>query len=528
MHVPTTVPVLIVGGGPVGLTLSNLLSRYGVDHLLVEARPGTSRHPKARGVSARSMEIFRRCGLEDAVRGAALPASQVFFYRGRDLVDPDFVRSGVAHDTSDGGGSTPSPGVICSQDVLEPVLLGRARELAADRIRFGTRLLSCTQDEEGVRAVLEERADSERHTVRAEWLVGCDGAASTVRAGAGIGMDGPTGLGHFLSVRFEAPLGEVVADRASASYFLTPPGRGGFMAVDNDRHWIYQYPFDPDHPRGDEDFTDRKHLEDLVRAAAGVPGLGVTVRDTMIWRMDAQLASGYRGGRVLLAGDAAHVVPPTGGHGMNTGIGDADNLAWKLAAVTAGRATATLLDSYQAERRPVARQVIDLSTDNARAGAGYRIDDELLLTATYRSTAVVPDPDTPARPPLDLSGYHPSGAPGDRVPHTRLAGPPGISSTLDLVGPGFTLITASDAPVWQRQADAAGAAGMPVTVHRLDDGRLREEHPGSFHRLCAMPVGGAVLVRPDGHIAWRTPSPAVGPDLLQVLRRILTSTQALS
>ncbi|MES9592902.1 FAD-dependent monooxygenase [Streptomyces sp. NPDC094045] len=197
MHVPTTVPVLIVGGGPVGLTLSNLLSWYGVDHLLVEARPGTSRHPKARGVSARSMEIFRRCGLEDAVRGAALPASQVFFYRGRDLVDPDFVRSGVAHDASDGGGSTPSPGVICSQDVLEPVLLGRARELAADRIRFGTRLLSCTQDEEGVRAVLEERADGERHTVRAEWLVGCDGAASTVRAGAGIGMDGPTGLGHF-------------------------------------------------------------------------------------------------------------------------------------------------------------------------------------------------------------------------------------------------------------------------------------------------------------------------------------------
>ncbi|MFD7493610.1 FAD-dependent monooxygenase [Streptomyces sp. NPDC059832] len=522
MHFPTTTPVLIVGGGPVGLTLSNLLSRHGVDHLLVEARPGTSRHPKARGVSARSMEIFRRCGLEDAVRDAGLPASQVFFYRGRDLVDPAFVRTGVAHDASGGDENTPSPGMICSQDALEPVLLRRARELAADRVRFGVRLLSFTQDEEGVRAVLEDRADGEQHTVRTQWLVGCDGAASTVRAGAGIGMDGPTGLGHFLSVRFEAPLGEVVADRASASYFLTPPGQGGFMAVDNDHHWIYQYPFDPDHRRGDEDLTDRKRLESLVRTAAGIPDLEVTVRDTMVWRMDAQLASAYRSGRILLAGDAAHVIPPTGGHGMNTGVGDADNLAWKLAAVTTGHATAALLDSYQAERRPVARQVIDLSTENARARAGYRIDDELLLTAAYRSTAVVPGPGTPTRPPLDVSGYHPSGDPGLRAPHTRLDGPPGISSTLDLVGPDFALITAADTPAWQQQADAAAAAGIPVTVHRLDSGRLREEHPGSFNRLCALPAAGSVLVRPDGHVAWRAASPSTGPELLQALRSILT------
>ncbi|MFE6664851.1 FAD-dependent monooxygenase [Streptomyces sp. NPDC057697] len=522
MHVPTTTPVLIVGGGPVGLTLSILLSRYGVDHLLAEARPGTSRHPKARGISARSMEVFRRCGLEEAVRDAGLPASQVFFYRGRDLVDPDFVRDGVPHEASEGAGNTPSPGMICSQDALEPVLSGRARASAGDRVRFGTRLLSFTQDEEGVSTELEDRADGERRTVRAGWLVGCDGAASTVRAGAGVRMDGPTGLGHFLSVRFEAPLGGVVADRASASYFLTPPGRGGFMAVDNDRHWIYQYPFDPEDPRGDEDLGDRKHLEDLVRTAAGIPGLDVTVRDTMIWRMDAQLASGYRAGRVLLAGDAAHVIPPTGGHGMNTGIGDVDNLAWKLAAVATGRATEALLDSYEAERRPVARQVIDLSTDNARARAGYRIDDELLLTAAYRSTAVVPDPAAPARPPLDPSGYHPSGAPGVRAPHARLAGPSGISSTLDLVGPGFTLITASQDPAWQQQADAAAAAGVPVTVRRLGGGQLSEEHPGSFHQLCGLPPSGAVLVRPDGHIAWRASSPATGPDLLRILRRVLT------
>ncbi|MGC0419836.1 FAD-dependent monooxygenase [Embleya sp. AB8] len=542
MHFPKTTPVLIVGGGPVGLTLSILLSAYGVDHLLVEARPGTSIHPKARGIAARSMEIFRRVGLEDTIRAVGLPVSQVFFYRGSSLVDPDFVRTGVAHDPAAGDDErTPSPGLICAQDALEPVLLRRARESAADdRIRFGTRLLSFTEDEHeekdeekgehgpGVDAVLEDRVHGTRHTVRARWLIGCDGAGSTVRTGAGITMDGPTGLGHFLSIRFEAPLGPVVADRASASYFLTEPGRGGFMAVDNDRHWIYQYPIDAGHSSGQAqgDRTDHRHLAHLVRTAAGLPDLAVTIRDTMTWRMDAQLASAYRRGHVLLAGDAAHVTPPTGGHGMNTGIGDADNLAWKLAAVLAGRAGAPLLDSYQAERRPVARQIIDVSRDNARTRGGYRIDDELLLTAAYRSSAVIPDPDVPdaaTRPVLDVTGYHPGGAPGQRAAHTRLVGPPGISSTLDLVGPDFALITAADSAAWQEQAQAATAAGFPVTVHRLDGDRPAEELPGSFHRLSALPASGAVLVRPDGHIAWRAASPAGGPELDHVLRRVLSA-----
>ncbi|WP_329569521.1 FAD-dependent monooxygenase [Kitasatospora sp. NBC_01266] len=503
MRHPAPTPVLIVGGGPVGLTLSLLLSRHGVAHLLVEAHPGTSHHPKARGVSARSMEIFRRCGLEEAIRAAGLPASQVFFYRGRNLVDPDFVRTGVAHRAPDGEEHTPSPGLICSQDALEAVLLGRARELAPDAIRFGTRLLSFSQDGDGVDAVLEDRATGDRQTVRAHWLVGCDGAASTVRAGAGIALQGPRGLQHFLSIRFEAPLGEVVADRASASYFLTEPGRGGFLAVDNDRHWIYQHPFDPDQDDEASELTDHQQLAALVREAAGLPDLEVTVRDTMTWRMDAQLADSYRESRVLLAGDAAHVIPPTGGHGMNTGIGDADNLAWKLAAVIGGRATDALLDSYQAERRPVARQVIDLSVDNARARAarsGYRIDDELLLTATYRS---------PAGPPLDPSGYRPGSAPGTRAPHLRLIGPPGTSSTLDLVGPEFTLLTPTAAPAWQRQVDAAAAAGIPVALRPLNTDTRHAADDGDWTELFGLPADGAVLVRPDGHIAWRADHPPV-------------------
>lgn len=555
MPSPTTTPVLIVGGGPVGLTLSILLSAQGVDHLLVEARTDSSPHPKARGISARSMEIFRRCGVEAAIRERALPASHVSFYRGRDLVDPDFVRTGVAADRAEGPEHT-LPGVVCSQDLLEPLLRHRARELAADRIRLGVRLLSFEQTADegagpGVRAVLQDRDGGEPYQVTADWLIGCDGAASTVRTGAGLAMTGPTGLRHFLSIRFDAPLGAVVADRASTSYFLTPPGLGGFLAIDNDRRWVYQYPFDPAVPGPHQDLTDHRRLAELVRTMAGLPELDVTIHSTMTWRMDARLADDYRRGRVLLAGDAAHLTPPTGGHGMNTGIGDADNLAWKLAAVTAGLGAPALLDSYQAERRPVARQVIELSSENARAraqGGGYRMDDELLLTAAYRSSAVIDDggladeaqdaqdaqeaqeaqeaSEASEWLPLGLAGYRPSGAPGRRLPHARLAGPPGVGSTLDLVGPGFVLLTPHDDPAWRQQADAAAAGGHPVTVHALDSGPLREAEPGAVGRLCGLPPTGALLVRPDGHIGWRAGRPSRPGELLDVLRRILGSTQA--
>jgi 2-polyprenyl-6-methoxyphenol hydroxylase-like FAD-dependent oxidoreductase len=406
------VPVLVAGGGPVGLTLSILLSGYGVDHLVVEARPDTSRHPKARGVAARTMEIFRRCGLEKAVRDAGLPPDQVAFFRGRSLVDPDFTRTTPPPAESP---HTPSPGLICAQNLLEPVLAAAA----GDRVRFGTRLVSYV-DDGVIRAEL-----SDGTTVEADWLIGCDGAGSAVRAAASIEMDGPAGLGYFVSVRFDAPLGDVVADRASASYFLEPITKGGFMAVDNDREWIYQLPLDP---AGDRQLPD---LVATIRDAAGIPDLDVTVRDTLPWRMDAQLAQSYRRGHVLLAGDAAHLTPPTGGHGMNTGIGDADNLAWKLAAVVQGRAGDALLDTYESERRPIAGQVIDISLANARQAGGYRMDDELLLTASYAGGSGS----------LQADGYRPGGEPGRRVPHVTL---PDGSSTLDLVGPGSTLLVTTN------------------------------------------------------------------------------------
>ncbi|GAB2547512.1 FAD-dependent monooxygenase [Nocardia heshunensis] len=435
--------VLIVGGGPVGLTLSIQLTRMGIDHLVVEARTEPSPHPKARGISARSMEIFRRLGLEAEIRAAGLPAEHVAFFRGRTLDDPDYVRT---LPVSEDAGHTPAPGLLCSQDALERVLSLRARE----HVRRGVRLISFEQTESGVTATVREDSTGSESVVHADWLIGCDGGHSTVRHGSGIVMTGPTDLGEFLSARFEAPLGEVVADRVSASYFLARGG--GFLAVDNDRQWVFQHPLQGAEP-------SELDLIELIRSGSGRADLDVTIHSTAVWRVDARLADTYRSGRVLLAGDAAHAIPPTGGHGMNVGIGDADNLAWKLAAVVTGAAAESLLDTYEFERRPVARQVIDISIANSHNRSSYRIDDELLLGTGYRETGTV----------LATDGYAPSADLGDRLPHAWLADG---RSTLDLVGAGHVLLAGSQLPRGLRDS-------------------------------CGLSPTTALLVRPDGHIAAR-------------------------
>ncbi|WP_430334352.1 FAD-dependent monooxygenase [Rhodococcus sp. ACT016] len=507
--------VVIVGGGPVGLVLSIMLSRNGIENTLVEKRPRTSVHPKARGISARSMEVLRRVGLEDRVRSAGLPPEHVSMYCGTTLTAPDFVRATV-DPGADGREVTPAPGVICSQDVLEAILFEEASELAGGAIRFGSEVASFTEDRAGVSADLRDSSTGARSSIEADYLVGCDGSRSTVRAQCGIRMDGDTGLGHYVSVRFRAPLGALVADRVSASYFLTPPGRGGFMAIDNDTHWIYQYPYDPE--TEDPTVFEESRWGEIVRAAAGVDDLDVSVVDTSVWRMDAALAAAYRHRRVFLAGDAAHAVPPTGGHGMNVGIGDADNLAWKLAAVLSGHAGDGLLDTYEAERRPIARQVIDVALGNACARGGYRIDDELLLTARYRSEAVV-DAAEHAGSSIDTGGYTPSGLPGHRLPHVRMTG---SRSTLDLIGTGFTLLHGPTAgEQWRDRVDDAARQGLPITASVLTGQAASGETWDRLRRLCGLADTGAVLVRPDGHIAWRAEDSGSGAALAAALASLL-------
>lgn len=483
--------VLIVGAGPIGLTLAALLRAHDVDVLVLEAHPGLSRHPKARGISARSMETYRALGIEDDVRAAGLPDAHVRFYRGESLVDPAFSISDPP--ATQARENTPSPGVLCSQDRLEPVLLRHARRRGA-RIELGHRVTEVRERGDGVDVIAENH-----DPIRARFVVGCDGARSTVRRAAAIEMHGQEDLARFLSIRLRAPLGAVVRDRAAASYFLTG-GKGGFLAIDNDERWIYQYPVpedvDPAQLRADE-----SALVDLVRSAAGMGDLDVEVADTMLWQMDARLAQTYRRGRMILAGDAAHLTPPTGGHGMNVGIGDAHTLAWMLAGVLRGAAEESLLDRYERDRRPVAAAVIRISSDNA--ARRYAIDDELLLGTTYGAEDAVPD-----------EPYRPSGAPGRRVPHVAILGDPGATSVLDLIGTAPAVLIEADDDRWRRAADGCGVEVVPVTTrHR------RAASPGDFAQRCGVAPGGALLVRPDGHIAARL-DPGEIDDLAREVARL--------
>lgn len=484
--------VLIVGAGPIGLTLAVLLAARGIETLVVESHPGLSRHPKARGVSARSMETFRAMGIEEQVRAASLPSEHVRFFRGETLSDPNFELSAPASAEESGAVAvTPAPGVLCSQDQLEPVLLDAARSAGA-RVWFSQRVVEvheyADEQEPLVRVKIMPRGENsgvsagESKKLRARYLIACDGAKSMVRESLGISSTGEVGLATFLSIRCSAPLGEVVRGREATSYFLSG-GKGGFLAVDNNTEWIYQYPVSTE-TEAEKLAGRHDELLSLVREAAGMPELEVTIADTMIWRMDARIADRYRKGRVILAGDAAHQTPPTGGHGMNVGIGDAETLAWQLAAVLRGAAGSELLDRYESDRKAVGEAVIARSLDNA--SRAYGIDDELLLGTAYGASKAIPS-----------GAYLPSIDPGHRLPHVPLCSGEQTISSLDLIGPEFTLVGASQNPIW-----VEACVGLVRYVALLDEGR-GEQVPGTLAKRVPLDESEALLVRPDGHIAAR-------------------------
>ncbi|UTX54096.1 FAD-dependent monooxygenase [Leucobacter aridicollis] len=475
--------VIIVGAGPVGLTLAALLGQRGVDVLVVEAHPGLSRHPKARGVSASSMETYRGLGIEGAVRAASLPAEHVRFFRGKSLIDPVAELTAGASGPTGSSVNTPSPGALCSQDRLEPVLAEAVREAGAD-LMLGARVVDLAEDERGVTVTIDGVAG--RSELRADWVVGCDGARSIVRERAGIALQGEQDLGRYLSVRFRAPLGKVVQGREATSYFISG-GKGGFLAVDNDTEWIYQYPISV----GEESDAlrhDLPRLVELVRDAAGISDLPVEVTDTMLWRMDACVADSFRAGRLLLAGDSAHQTPPTGGHGMNVGIADAQALAWQLIAVIRGEAEASLLDSYTAQRRPVAVAVVDRSLGNA--GRAYGIEDELLLGSGYAPAQALPE-----------GPYAPAALPGRRLPHAELDGG---GSVLDAEWGRARLLVAGSAERWADWKSSVPAGPhVDLAVVSLTEG---EWASAALLNRAQLAPGEALLVRPDGVIAARAAS----------------------
>jgi 2-polyprenyl-6-methoxyphenol hydroxylase-like FAD-dependent oxidoreductase len=479
-------PVLIVGGGPVGLSMAIGLRRQGIDCTVVERHTSTLDFPKGRLVSVRTMEILREWGVARDLEAAALPRSEsLFVFSGAALLAEEFQRSGV--DPAFGTVS-PTEKLLCDQMAMEGVLLDHARALGAD-IRFSTTLVGFNQDDGSVSAELADNTERVS-TLRADWVVAADGAHSDVRAGLGLERSGSGRHGAAVSIYFRAPLGKRMTGRTAGRYDLSNIPGASVLVVDNNERWLIIRTYDPAAESTDT-FT-REWALDLARRAVGDPTVPVDIVGIKCWEASTLVADRYRDRRIFLAGDSAHVVTPIGGLGMNCGIADAHNLAWKLAAVISGWATARLLDTYESERRPVAIATAEASKGAARPPAtGHGV----ILGYSYDSTVIVPDDTAKPIPDDAVNDYLPTARPGHRAPHLWLDATK-TRSTLDLFGTGFVVLTDRVGEASIRTLLASPSVGrMPVRVVAL-------EHP-SWSNHYGVKSGGAVAVRPDGHVSSR-------------------------
>jgi 2-polyprenyl-6-methoxyphenol hydroxylase-like FAD-dependent oxidoreductase len=521
------VDVLIIGGSMVGLSTALLLRLLEVDCLAVERHTGTAIHPRAGHFHLRTMEILRSAGLEESVRRKALEhyhpdggINNVESLAGREIASYFAnLNAGVEE-------FSPTVRLFIDQDALEPILRVRAEELGA-RLRYRVECVGLAQDPEGVTATLRDIESGTRTTVRSRYVVAADGNRSRTRDWLGIGMRGHGLLSNSITIYFraEVDLAPLLEGRYQGVNYVTNPvlrgffrldrtGNRGFLVVnligDTSRPEIVAaYPAAP-WANVAETVSEERALE-LVRAAIGVPEIPVVIEDLATWQAVADSAERYGEGGVFLAGDAAHVVPPNGGFGGNTGVQDAHNLAWKLALVLRGAAGRGLLETYDAERRPIGELTVEqaysryvtrvapyLGTEHMQP----LVDDiSMELGHRYDSSAVALEPG--GNPALHEHPHQSKGRPGSRAPHVFLARGGERISTLDLFGRDFVLLAAAEGGAW---CDAALVAADRLRL-RLDGYIVGEndllDPQGGFPDAFGLSIGGAVLVRPDGVVAWR-------------------------
>ena len=581
------VPVLIVGGGGAGLTASMLLAREGVDHLLVSSRPGTSVLPKAHVLNQKSMEILEDCGVADEIAARGTPADQMAataYYAGFAGAHADSGRRIARLESWGAGGenelwraASPWRQQNLPQIRLEPVLKAGAERLSPGRIRFNHELTELSQDDEGVDAVVRDNDTGQSYTVRSTYLLGADGGR-TVADQIGVSYEGLGVVTETATLHVSADFSPWAGDPDVLIRWILCPDSGTMVVMvpmgperwgPDSEEWVIHLNYPADDPRAQSD----EKVEADVRTATGLTDAQMKIHKITRWSVDAVMASAFRSDRVFLLGDAAHRHPPTGGLGLTSAIHDAQNLCWKVAAVLAGHASPELLDTYEPERRSSDERNARRSLENAvnqfdivaKAGVSHentadenwanvrriwsgRPEDaehrEQVLRAirmqsmefselnvelgyTYESAAIVPDGSRAPEPVDEIRVYEPSTRPGAPLPHAWIDDANGERRPIkDLVQPGgFLLIAGEDGEAWCEAArELSARADVPLDAVRIGhlDGDLYDPRC-TWLRRREIASDGALLVRPDRFVAWRSLSGSESPEgeLTDALGRIL-------
>jgi 2-polyprenyl-6-methoxyphenol hydroxylase-like FAD-dependent oxidoreductase len=527
-------PVLFAGGGLVGLSTAMFLAQHGIASLAVERLQRASQLPRAAFFHMRTLELFRSAGIEDDVRARSL---EEFEPEGSiSLMDTlaGKVLAGFVPSLNQGVDAfSPCRRLFVTQPGLEPILRRRAEGTGA-QVLNGYEVIGFAQDASGVTTRVKNLDTGEEREIRSQFLVGADGAHSKVRELAGIEFDGRGVFSNSITIYFEAPLAPLLVGKNISVIYIGNPHLGGFFRLDKDQNsgfLVVNTAGDTSKPESSSPANDIREetLVAHVRNAAGVRDLPVKITGTARWRATSDVARRFRSGRVFLAGDSAHLMPPNGGYGGNTGIHDGHNLAWKLALVLKGIAGPRLLETYEAERRPAAAFTVEQAyTRYVTRTAPFlgkkdfqplADDFDIELGYLYRSSAIVPAPgDGVAEGQTHEHPGDSHGRPGSRAPHLWIQQRGRRTSTLDLCRGAFVLLAGPEATAWFDAAPAAAARfpGLHLEAHRIvDDG---------FTAAYGISASGATLARPDGFVAWRSKSSASDPEgeLTRVLTEILS------
>ena len=581
-HIPTT-DVVVVGSGPAGSAAALSLATLGIPTIMIPKYRWTANTPRAHITNQRAMEVFRDLGIEDQVQADATP---------HELMGDTVFCTSIAGEeigriltwgthparAADYRLASPCLPVDIPQTYLEPILVRNAAMRGA-HARFSTEYLGHTQDADGVDVRVRDRITGREYSIRAKYLIGADGARSTVAEELGLPMEGAMDIAGSMNITFKADIEAYVGHRPSVLYWVIQPGSnvGGIGAglVRMVRPWnewliVWGYDIAQSAP-----VVDEQAAIQIVRNLLGLPDIEVEITGTSLWGNNEMYATRLQSGRVFCVGDAVHRHPPSNGLGSNTSIQDSYNLAWKLAAVLRGQAAPALLDTYSTERAPVARQIVARANKSSRefvqffevlglldakdeAEMAARIEERKANTPAgaakraalvaamelkhyefnahgvdmgqfYESAAIVPDGSTRPAPARDPELYYePSTVPGSRLPHAWVGDTLHKLSTLDLAPmTRFTLLTGIAGEPWVAAAEKVGAEfGVPLETVVIGPGRAVTDLYYDWARLREVEEDGVLLVRPDKHIGWRSmrlpadPTAALRDAMATVLARV--------